>query len=92
VLHDLLGIPAERVRFVHNQPTPYGRSTASELGEALGASAVMEVPFGGEEVTRAALNGLPLVMSRAGNPTSRAILGLARKLDQAGKELVALSR
>jgi CRP-like cAMP-binding protein/MinD-like ATPase involved in chromosome partitioning or flagellar assembly len=92
VLRDLLGVPSERVRFIHNQPTPYGRSTASELGEALGTAEVMELPFGGEEVTKAALNGLPLVMSRAGNPTSRAIAGLARVLDQAGKELVALSR
>jgi Flp pilus assembly CpaE family ATPase len=87
----LLGIPSERVRFVHNQPTPYGRSTAADLGEALGTAAVMEVPFGGEEVSKAALNGLPLVMSRAANPTSRAIAGLARELDRAGKELVALS-
>jgi CRP-like cAMP-binding protein len=92
VLRDLLGIPSERVRFVHNQPTPYGRSTASDLGEALGTAAVMEVPFGGEEVSKAALNGLPLVMSRGGNPTSRAIAGLARELDRAGKELVALAR
>jgi hypothetical protein len=31
-------------------------------------------------------------MSRSGNPTSRAIIGLARELDQTGKELLALSR
>jgi Flp pilus assembly CpaE family ATPase len=91
-LRDLLGVSDERVRYVHNQPTPYGRSTAADLGEALGTTAVMEVPFGGEEVSKAALTGLPLVMSRTGNPTTRAIVGLARELDQSGRELVALSR
>lgn len=92
VLRDLLNIPDERVRYIHNQPSPYGRSTAADLGEALGTTAVMEVPFGGEEVSKAGLSGLPLVMSRTGNPTTRAIVGLARELDQTGRELVALSR
>ena len=92
VLRDLLGIPAERVRFIHNQPSPYGRTSAEDLAEALGTSAVMEVPFGGDEVSKSGLNGLPLVMSRASNPMSKAVVGLARELDQAGRELVALSR
>jgi CRP-like cAMP-binding protein len=92
VLRDLLGIPDERIRFVQNQPTPYGKLSGKDLAELVGVGHVMEVPFGGEEVSKAGLNGLPLVMSRSGNPTSRAIMGLARELDQAGRELVALSR
>jgi CRP-like cAMP-binding protein len=93
VLRDLLGLPSERVEFVVNQPTPYGRASTEELAEALGGMPrILSVPFGGEEVSKASLNGLPLVMSRAGNPMSRAVVGLARELDQAGRELVALSR
>jgi CRP-like cAMP-binding protein len=93
VLRDLLGVPAERVRYVLNQPTPYGRPSVEDLAEALGASAqIVEVPFGGEEVSKASLNGLPLVMSRASNPMTRAVIGLSRELDQKGKELVALAR
>jgi CRP-like cAMP-binding protein len=92
VLRDLLGIPADRVRFVLNQPTPYGRPSAEVLGQVLGTTRVVEVPFGGEEVSKASLNGLPLVMSRSGNPTSRAIAGLARELEQSGREQLALAR
>ena len=92
VLRDLLAVPSERVRFIQNHSTPYGRTSALDLGEVLSTDQVMEVPFGGEEVSRAALTGLPVVMRRGGNPASRAILGLARELDQSGRELVALSR
>jgi CRP-like cAMP-binding protein len=92
VLRDLLAVPDDRVRFVQNQPSPYGKLSASDLAAAVGSQRVFEVPFGGEDVTRAGLNGLPLVMSRAGNPTSKAIVNLARDLEQSGRELVALSR
>jgi CRP-like cAMP-binding protein len=93
VLRDLLGVPADRVKFILNQPTPYGRPSVEDLAEALGSDAqIIEVPFGGEEVSKASLNGLPLVMSRAGNPMTRAVVALGRELDQKGKELVALSR
>jgi len=92
VLRDLLAVPPERMRFVQNQPGPYGRLSAEDLAEVLGTGRVIEVPFGGEEVSKATLNGLPLVMSRSGNPTSRAIVSLARELDQSGRELLALSR
>src|ERR671933_644894 len=92
VLRDLLAVPDDRVRFVQNQPSPYGKLSASDLAAAVGSQRVVEVPFGGEDVTRAGLNGLPLVMSRAGNPASKAIVNLARDLEQSGRELVALSR
>jgi CRP-like cAMP-binding protein len=92
VLRELLGVPNERIRFVQNQPTPYGKLSRGDLSELLGTQQVIEVPFGGEEVSKAALDGFPLVMSRAANPMSRAIVGLARQLDQTGKELLALSR
>jgi CRP-like cAMP-binding protein len=92
VLRDLLTVPAERVRYVQNQPSPYGKLSARDLADILGTERVMEVPFGGEEVSKAGLNGFPVVMSRSGNPASRAIIGLARELDQSGRELLALSR
>jgi CRP-like cAMP-binding protein len=93
VLRDLLRLPSERVAFVLNQPTPYGRASADDLAEALGSTAcIRTVPFGGEEVSKASLDGLPLVMSRSGNPMSRAIVALARELDQASRALVAVSR
>ncbi len=92
VLQNLLGVPGDRVRFVQNQPTPYGRMTAADLAEVLGVPQVVDVPFGGEDVSKASLNGLPLVMSKTANPVSKAIVAIARELDQSGRELVALSR
>ena len=92
VLRDLLGVPANRIRLVQNQPTPYGKLSAGELAALAGSERVSEVPFGGEEVSKAGLNGMPLVMSRSGNPTSKAIVSLARQLDQSGRELLALAR
>ncbi len=92
VLRDLLGVPEDRVRFVQNQPGPYGKLSSSDLAEVVGSQRVSEVPFGGEDVTRASLNGFPLVMSRSGNPTSKAIVNLARDLEQSGRELLALAR
>jgi len=92
VLRDLLGVPAERIRYVQNQPSPYGKLSRSDLAALLGSEQVFEVPFGGEEVTKDGLNGFPLVMAHSANPTSRAIIGLARQLEQTGRELLALTR
>jgi CRP-like cAMP-binding protein len=92
VLRDLLAVPEDRVRFVQNQPSPYGKLSASDLAELVGSKRVFEVPYGGEDVTRAGLNGLPIVMGRSANPTSKAIVSLARHLEQSGRELLALSR
>ena len=91
VLRDLLGVPAERIRFILNQQNPYGMLSMSDVCAALGTDRVVEIPFGGEEVSQASLNGFPLVMSHSANPTSRAIIGLARELEQTGRELAALS-
>jgi pilus assembly protein CpaE len=92
VLRDLLGVPDERIRFVQNQPSPYGKLSRSDLAVLVGSEQVIEVPFGGEEVTKAGLNGFPVVMGHSANPTSRAIIGLARELEQSGRELLALAR
>jgi pilus assembly protein CpaE len=92
VLRDLLGVSEDRVLLLQNQPSPYGKLSAGELAASVGARNVVEVPFGGEEVSGASLNGLPLVMSRSSNPASKAITKLARKVDQSARELVALAR
>jgi CRP-like cAMP-binding protein len=91
VLEDLLGCPAERLEYVLNHPTPYGKLTATELASHLGGAVVHQVPFGGEEVSRICLEGFPLVMSRAHNPASRAIAALAGQLEQSAREALALA-
>jgi CRP-like cAMP-binding protein len=91
VMRDLLAIPGKRIRFVQNQPTPYGKLSRTDLAATLGTEQVTEIPYGGEEVSSAGLNGFPLVLSYAANRASRAIVDLAHELAQSGRELVALS-
>jgi pilus assembly protein CpaE len=91
VLRELLGCPPERIAYVVNEPSPYGKLSASELGAAMGSDQVVEVPFGGEDVSRSALEGFPLVMGRSTNPASRAIVGLARQIERSGREALALA-
>ncbi len=91
VLRDLLGVPADRIRFVQNQPSPYGKLSRGDLAVLVGSEHVLEIPFGGEEVTKAGLNGFPVVMRHSANPTSRVIRDLARDLEQTGRELLALA-
>jgi hypothetical protein len=61
------------------------------LAAELGHERIVEVPFGGEEVGRSGLDGLPLVMAHSSNPASKAIVALAREVEQSGREAVALS-
>jgi CRP-like cAMP-binding protein len=93
VVRDLLGVSDGRVRFILNHPNPYGKVSPGELAEELDAvNRLIEVPYGGEDVSKACLNGFPVVMGRSGNPTSRAIINLARELERSGRELLALAR
>jgi MinD-like ATPase involved in chromosome partitioning or flagellar assembly len=89
VMRDVLGVPADGTRVVLNRLQPYADVKSARA--AVSSARVYEVPYGGEEVGRAALEGLPLVTARPGNATARAILALARELEQAGKEALALS-
>jgi hypothetical protein len=57
----------------------------------VGSDQLVEVPFGGEEVSRSALEGFPLVMGRSGNPASKAIISLARRIERTGREALALA-
>jgi CRP-like cAMP-binding protein len=91
VLRDLLNVSVERITYVLNQPSPYGGMSVREFGAQLESEWVHEVPFGGEEVSRAVLEGFPLVMGRSSNPASRAIVSLARKLERSSKETLALA-
>ena len=60
---------------------------ATSLAEdARHRSASSTIPFGGEEVSQAGLDGFPLVMSHPGNPASQAILALARELERSAQE------
>jgi pilus assembly protein CpaE len=91
VLRTVLEVPARRIRFVQNQPNPYGGLSRTYLAKMLGTERVTEMAFGGQEVTEATLDGVPLVMRNPGSVTSHAIVALARELAESASEAVALS-
>jgi CRP-like cAMP-binding protein len=90
VLRDLLGCPNERIGYVLNHPSPYGSLSRDQVAAVLGVELAADVPFGGEDVAKAGLEGLPLVMKRSGNTTSKAVVALARGLERHAQELLAL--
>lgn len=91
VLHDLLGVSEDAITYILNERSAYSELSAQEFGIALNTEWVHPVPWGGEEVSRAMLDGFPLVMAQPGNPTTRAVVSLARKIERAGKEALALA-
>ena len=90
VLRDLLGYPQEQVGYVLNRPLPYASLPSEQISASLGVDLLADVPFGGEDVSKAGLEGFPLVMKRGGNATSKAVRNLARKLDREAQALLAL--
>jgi CRP-like cAMP-binding protein len=90
VLRDLLGYPQSQVGYVLNRPLPYASLASDQVASALGVDLLAEVPFGGEDVAKAGLEGLPVVMKRGGNATSKAVRQLARHLDRHAQEVLAL--
>jgi CRP-like cAMP-binding protein len=90
VLRDLLNYPLNQVSYVLNRPLPYVSLSADQVCSELGVDLLGDVPFGGEDVCKASLEGLPVVMKRAGNAASKAFRSLARQLDREAQELLAL--
>jgi CRP-like cAMP-binding protein len=91
VLRDVLELPARRIRFVQNHPSPYGELSRSDLARSLATERVSEIAYGGKDVNQAEFSGSPVVMSHPANVASRAIVALADDLDRSASELVALS-
>jgi pilus assembly protein CpaE len=90
VLRDLLNYPLTQVSYVLNRPLPYASLSADQVRSELGVDLLGDVPFGGEDVCKASLEGLPLVMKRSSNSASKALRNLARHIDRQAQELLAL--
>jgi CRP-like cAMP-binding protein len=82
IVRDLLHLPGDPLQYILNHPSPYEDMTTAHVEEAIDARFVEEVPFGGDAVARAALEGNPLVMRWPGSATSKAIVRLAERLEQ----------
>jgi MinD-like ATPase involved in chromosome partitioning or flagellar assembly len=81
----------EPTLFVMNHPSPYTAVPVDAFEQRLGVPLVADIPFGGDPVSRAALEGQPLVLRTPGSATSKAINRLADLLEQQLAEARALS-
>ena len=90
IFTEVLRLPPARIGYVLNHPLPYAAVGVSEFAAATGTHWV-EIPFGGDGPTMAALRGEALVSTRPGNPISKVAVQLADTLTREARELAALS-
>jgi CRP-like cAMP-binding protein len=82
IFRELIRSSGEPMHHVLNHPSPYEPLSVEELQQTLGVRFLASIPFGGDTVARAALEGQPLVMRWPNCPTSKAIGRLAELLEQ----------
>src|SRR5262249_41150784 len=85
VLVDVLGVTTDRISYVLNHPQPYAGVACAEFAAATGTPWV-EVPFGAEGPSQAALRGESLLGTRRNNPVARVALGLAETVSREARE------
>ena len=90
IFTEVLAIAPQRITYVLNHPLPYSAVPTSEFSAAT-ATPWVEVPFGGDAPTRAALRGESLLATRRHNPVARAAQRLADQVTAEASELAALS-
>jgi pilus assembly protein CpaE len=90
IFRDVLQLPADRVAYVLNHPSPYAAVSANEFTAAT-TSPWIEIPYGGDAPSAAALRGESLPGTRPNNAVSRATEQLARRIDVEARELASLS-
>jgi pilus assembly protein CpaE len=82
IFRDLLHLTGDPLQFLMNHPSPYETLSVAHVEESLEARFLEVIPFGGDAVARAALEGNPLVTRWPGSATSKAIVRLADRLEQ----------
>jgi pilus assembly protein CpaE len=91
IFHELLRLTGDPLQYVLNHASAHAELSPEELAKALGARFVGSIPFAGEAVGRAALEGRPLVTRWPSSAAARSILALAERMQQQSAEAHALS-
>jgi len=87
IFTDLLRMPAQKFTFVLNHNQPYKAPSREEIQQMLGVPIPIEVPYGGDLPTRAALRGEAFVLKQSGSPVARSIEALRRELERRATEV-----
>jgi len=91
ICRELLRLPGDPLQYLLNHPSPYPSLSAEQLEHALNARLIGSVPYGGETVARAALEGLPVVSRSPHSAVSRAIIGVAERMQAQLSEALQLA-
>ena len=75
-----LGYPEDRMQFVLNRASSMAGLSADDIANVLGSRAILQVPSGGPEVTRAINTGRPLVLHQPKSPVTRALGVIAERV------------
>jgi pilus assembly protein CpaE len=92
IARELLHFPADPLQYVLNHALPYAAVSAEQLEQALHMRLAATIPFGGDAVARAALEGHPVVSRFSSSETSKSVVALATRIDQQLAEARALGR
>jgi CRP-like cAMP-binding protein len=91
IFRDAVHVAGDPMLYVLNHLSPQPSLEAGQVESALSAPLLASIPFGGDAVGRAALEGHPLVMRWPNSPTSKAIGGIADRIQQQLAEVLALA-
>lgn len=91
IFRELLRLVGDPMHYVLNYPSPYAPIEPAIIENTLGVHLLGSVPFGGDHVARAALEGKPLVTRWPNSPTTRGITRIAERLEQQLAEVHAVS-
>ncbi|MBI3964895.1 MAG: cyclic nucleotide-binding domain-containing protein [Chloroflexi bacterium] len=80
ILLDVVQFPKDKVRYVLNNIFAYKALGKDEFDRALGQHIAVEIPYGGDIPTRAALAGEPFVLNQPDAPVTKAIEALAKQI------------
>jgi CRP-like cAMP-binding protein len=88
IFRELLHLPADPLQYLLNHPSPYASLSPERLQQTLNVRFVSSIPHGGDIPTRAALEGHPMVSRSPNAAVSKAIMGVAARMEaQVGEAL-----
>jgi CRP-like cAMP-binding protein len=91
IFRELLGLRANPMQYILNHPSPYEPVSTEQVEQLLNVRLLAAIPFGGDTVVRAALEGQPVVMRWPSSATSKAITRLGELLEQQLAEARAIA-
>jgi CRP-like cAMP-binding protein len=86
IFRDVLHFSGDPLQYILNHPWPYAFQAPERVEHMLNVLFVGSIPYGADAVARAALEGHPIVTRSPNSPVSKALVGIATRIEaQAGE-------